>query len=578
MKLSQLFFKTLKEIPQDADTPSHVLMLRAGLMLRLASGIYNYLPLGWRVLKKIQDIVRDEMNLAGGQELLMPALNPAELWQETGRWETMGNNMFRLKDRHSRDFCLGMTHEETITDIVRRLVRSYKELPIMLYQIQTKFRDEPRPRAGVIRAREFIMKDLYSFHTSWDDLNIAYKKMYKGYSNVFNRSGLDFKVVEADSGPIGGDECHEFMVVCESGEDTIYICNNCGYGANSELAHFHYEPEKISDNNLPLPETISTPNVTTIDALAKFLKIKPNNFIKCLIYRVDDSFAAALVRGDRELNEIKLRKALKAKNVELANEDEIERLTGGPLGFSGPIGIKDITIIADDEVVEIKGAVVGGNKRDVHIKNAVYGRDFETSIVSQIRCAVSGDLCPKCKNPLSAERSIELGHIFKLGTKYSESMKAVYLDAEGIEREMIMGCYGIGVSRIIAAVIEKNHDKDGIIWPISVAPFEVIVIPVISNDEKQMKLAEEIYNELKEIGIEVLIDDRDLRPGVKFKDADLLGIPLRLTIGNKAVEENSVEFKIRGEKEQAFVSREDLVERVKSFIKDANEKLKKRCI
>ncbi|MCD6309678.1 MAG: proline--tRNA ligase [Candidatus Eremiobacteraeota bacterium] len=446
--MSRMFLHTLKEVPQDADIPSHILMVRSGMQMKLASGIHNYLPLALRAIRKVEQIVREEMDAAGGQELLMPALNPAELWIESGRWEVMGENMFRLKDRHGRDFCLGMTHEEIITDIVRRSVRSYRELPLLLYQIQTKFRDEPRPRGGITRAREFIMKDLYSFHASWEDLDKTYKAMYRAYSNIFLRAGLDFKVVIADSGAMGGDECHEFMLPSESGEDTMFLCEKCGYAANSEMARFRYnKPEILPPDGEPCRE-VETPGVTTIDDLVIFLKRKPEDFIKCLIYRVDGMFVAALVRGDRDLNEIKLRNALGAKEVILATPSEVEKVTDGPMGFSGPIGLSGITILADYEIQEMRNAVVGANKPDAHIINVSYGRDFKVDRLVELRNTVEGDRCPNCNEEMTVEKGIELGHIFKLGTKYSESLNATFLDENGEEKPIIMGCYGIGITRM----------------------------------------------------------------------------------------------------------------------------------
>ncbi|MCL5037330.1 MAG: proline--tRNA ligase [Chloroflexi bacterium] len=573
MRMSRMFLHTLKEVPQEAEIPSHILMIRSGMLMKVASGIYDYLPLAWRAIRKAEQIVREEMDAAGGQELLMPAITPAELWVESGRWEVMGENMFRLKDRHKRDFGLGMTHEEIITDIVRRSVRSYRELPLILYQIQTKFRDEPRPRGGINRAREFIMKDMYSFHISWEDLDVTYKAMYRAYSNVFLRAGLDFKVVEADSGTMGGDECHEFMLPSESGEDTMFLCGKCGYSANSEMARFHYQkPDDLPPHGDPIVE-IDTPGVSTIDDLVKFLKRKPSDFIKCLIYRVDGELVAALVRGDRDLNETKLRKALGAKEVELATPREIEKATGGPLGFSGPVGLKGIKIIADYEIQELRNAAVGANKADTHIINVSFGRDFEVDELAELRQAVEGDCCPRCHEKMTAERGIELGHIFKLGTKYSDSMKATYLDEKGEDHPIIMGCYGIGVTRIISAAIEKGHDKDGIIWPMSLAPYHVVVMPVVSSNEDQASGAEKLYRDLLERGIETVLDDRDLRPGVKFKDADLLGFPIRAMVGERAIEQGGVEIKIRGGEKPEMVPADKAADYIVDYIKKELDRL-----
>jgi len=577
MKMSRLFFHSLKEVPQDAEVPSHILMIRAGMIMRLASGMYHYLPLGFKALKNIENIVREEMDKAGGQELLMPALNPAEIWKESGRWDEMGDNMFRLKDRNQHEFCLGMTHEEIITEIVRKRVKSYRELPLMLYQIQTKFRDEPRPRGGLIRGREFVMKDMYSFHISWKDLRHTYDKMYKAYSNAFTRCGLNFKVVEADSGAMGGDCCHEFMLASPFGEDTMFYCPACDYAANLELAYFSQPgSEDLSDYG-PEIEQIATPGVSTIEQLSNFLKLPPQSFIKTLIYKTEGRFLAVLIRGDRELNEVKLRKALKVKILEMADAGEIEQATGGPLGFSGPIGLKGVTVIADSEVVGMKNAVAGANLKDYHFRNVAFGRDFKPDMIEQVRNAVEGDLCPKCKEKMAMDRSVEIGHIFQLGTKYSQAMGATFQDENGEEKPVIMGCYGIGVSRMVAAVIEGNNDKDGIIWPVSVAPYKVMVMPVMANSPEQMAVAEQLYRELQAEGIEVLLEDRDLRPGVKFKDADLMGIPVRLVIGDKTLPNGELEFKIRKTGEVRLVKITEAKELVKEFIRKELEELNKNC-
>ena len=566
MRMSRLFFHSLKESPQDAEVPSHILMIRSGMIMRLASGIYHYLPLGFKVLQKIEKIVREEMDEAGGQELLMPALNPAEIWRESGRWNDMGENMFRLKDRGKHDFCLGMTHEETVTEIVRKRVKSYRELPVMLYQIQTKFRDEPRPRGGLIRGREFIMKDAYSFHASWEDLQKTYERMYEAYSRIFTRCGLKFKVVEADSGTMGGDFCHEFMIASPFGEDTMFFCPACGYAANLELTYFYQPPTPENDESGELPEKISTPGVSTIEQLVNYLKLPAHNFIKTLIYKIEDRFVAVLVRGDRELNEVKLRKALKVKVLEMASAEEIEQATGGPLGFSGPLGLKGITVIADTEIVGMKNAVVGANQLDCHYRNVAYGRDFKPDVIEQVRNSATGDLCPKCHTEMVMERSIEIGHIFQLGTKYSQAMGADFQDENGDEKPLIMGCYGIGVSRMASAVIEGSSDKDGIIWPVSIAPYQAIVVPVMATNQEQMQAADQVYRDLKNEGIESLLEDRDLRPGVKFKDADLMGIPFRLTIGDKTLPNGELELKNRRTGEVNLVKIQEAAKLVKEYI------------
>lgn len=576
MKMSNLLLPTLKELPAEAELISHQLMMRAGLMNKLASGIYNYLPLGYRVIKKVEDITREEMDAMGGQELLMPALNPAELWMETGRWEEMGENMFRLKDRHSRDFCLGMTHEEVITDISRRTIKSYKNLPAILYQIQTKFRDEPRPRAGIIRAREFIMKDMYSFHGDAKSLNETYEKAYQAYLNTFKRCGLKTEVVLADPGPMGGGECHEFTVLCNEGEDTVFICPGCGYAASADVADYYYEKKAVAAFDGKPAEKVSTPDVKTIRDLTDFLKRKPSDFIKTIIYEADGNLLAVLVRGDREINETKLKRILGTKNLLMATEEQILELTGGPLGFSGPAGLNGVRIISDFEIQEMKDAVTGANEKDMHFINVNYGRDFKVSEFYSVRNAVDGDICPRCKaTALGMKRGIELGHIFKLGTRYSADMKATYLDETGAEKPFIMGCYGIGITRIVATLIEQSHDKDGIIWPMSIAPYQVLVMPVISNDEKKMSMASAIYDELKSAGVEVILDDRDARPGVKFKDADLVGFPIRITVGDKAVKELKVELRMRATGETLYIERGKVLESVKKIIADEIEKLKK---
>lgn len=568
MRMSKLFIPTLKEVPAEAEITSHRLMLRAGLIRKLASGIYSYLPLGYRVIRKIENIIREVFDSYGAQELLLPALHPIEIWNETGRDEEMGQNMFRLYDRNRRQFCLGMTHEEIITDLARKEIKSYKDLPVAFYQIQTKFRDEPRPRSGIIRAREFVMKDLYSFHRSWESLDDYYKKMYQAYLEVFTRCGMDVQVVLGDPGAMGGDYCHEFMCISQAGEDTLLICGKCGYGSSKVVARFHEgNPEASQEKELAMEEA-DTPDVKSIEDLVCFLKIDARKFLKSMIYRLDNNrFVMAIVRGDRIINEGFLQSQLKTGQLRLAAADEIEKLTGAPMGFSGPVGIRGLEIIADEEVKFMKNFVTGANKKDKHLLNVNLDRDFK-AVFAPIREAEEGDLCPKCSNPLGSARGIELGHIFKLGTKYSDSMKAHYTDEDGREKPFIMGCYGIGVTRIVPSIIEASHDDAGIIWPLGVAPYHIVVIPVVAQDIQQFELAEKIYNQLKNLGYEVVLDDRfDLRAGVKFKDADLIGFPVRIVAG-KAVKDGKLEIKLRNQKESFLVNIEDLFENIKKIFRD----------
>ncbi|MEN6357017.1 MAG: proline--tRNA ligase [Armatimonadota bacterium] len=559
MRASNLFFPTLREVPAEAQMASHRLLLRGGFIRNVAAGIYDYLPLGYKVIKKIEKIVREEMDEQGAQELLMPTMVPAELYQEGGRWDL--DVLFRFKDRNARDYSMGFTHEEVITDIVRRDVRSYRELPLNLYQIQTKGRDEPRPRGGVVRGREFIMLDSYSFDRSWDDLDRAYDKMYVAFSRIIARCGLDAAVVEADSGAIGGKDSQEYTVICDAGEDTLLICESCGYGANAEKCEIGERSIKKSDEELLALELVDTPNTRTIEQVTSFLKKSPKKLVKTLIYKADGEVIAALVRGDREINEPKLRNALGVKSVEMADPETIIKLTGAEVGFAGPVGLKDVKIIADLEVEGMANFVVGGNKTDAHYVNANLGRDFVVTQFADIRVASKGDPCPKCNGTLKTERGMEVGHIFKLGTRYSETMGAKFLDDDGKEKPFIMGCYGMGVSRMLAAIPETHNDKDGIIWPISVAPFEVAVILLNADDEAQCNAATRLYEELQESGVDVLLDERDERPGVKFKDADLMGAPIHVVAGRLA-SEGKVEISLRSTKNKEEVSLDEATARV----------------
>lgn len=543
MRASQLYAPTLRETPAEAEVVSHQLMLRAGMLRKAAGGVYTYLPLAWRVLRKIEAIVREEMDAKGGQELLMPIMQPAELWLESGRWNVYGDEMFRLKDRHNRDFCLGPTHEEMITTLVRSDVRSYRQLPLMLYQMQNKYRDEIRPRFGLMRGREFIMKDLYSFDRDEKGLDESYKKMYEAYSRVFTRCGLQFRAVEADAGAIGGSGTHEFMVIADSGEAAIVYCPDCNYAANvekAELAPIEMEAEDLK----PLTE-VDTPNTKTIKEVAEFLKISATKTIKTLVYQTEKGLVLALVRGDHEANEIKIKNALDCLALDMADEKTILDCIGGASGYFGPVGVQNIKIIADASVMNMYNAVCGANKLDKHYINVNPSRDFKPDFVTDIRLIQPDDSCSHCGTPLKTARGIEVGQVFKLHTKYSKALHASFLDENGKEKPMVMGCYGIGVSRTMAAAIEQNYDDHGIIWPVSIAPYHVVIVPINAKDSNQMALAEKVYSELNTRGIETLLDDRNERPGVKFKDADLIGYPLKITIGPKALNDNQVEVKVR---------------------------------
>jgi prolyl-tRNA synthetase len=545
MYYSQLYIPTLKEKPAEAELISHQLMLRAGLIRKLASGIYSFLPLGVRSLRKMEAIIREEMARGGAQEVYLPALQPAEIWQESGRWEKYGKELIRLQDRHNHEYCLGPTHEEVITDLVRHEIRSYRQLPINLYQIQTKFRDEIRPRFGLMRGREFIMKDGYSFDRDEQGAAQSYQKMFEAYRRVFERAGLRFKAVEADSGAIGGSYSHEFMVLAESGEDAVLACSSCSYAANVERADsldlFEISPqEELKDK-----EKKSTPGRRTVEEVTQFLGVSPQRLVKTLIYQTDKGPAAVLVRGDQEVNETKLAKALDCQELLLAEGPLVEQLTGAPVGFAGAMNLT-LPLWADKTIEGLKNFVMGGNEKDVHYLNLNWGRDIPSPRFADLRLALPGEPCPLCRNPLDAYRGIEVGHVFKLGDKYSRAMKATYLDEQGQEQLMIMGCYGIGVGRTVAASIEQNHDKDGIIWPMALAPFQVIITPVEWNPGTETTTsAQEIYEELTGAGIEALLDDRPERPGIKFKDADLIGIPVRITIGPKGLAEGIVEVRER---------------------------------
>ncbi|HHD2783892.1 TPA: proline--tRNA ligase [Clostridium perfringens] len=567
MKMSNMLVGTLREVPAEAEIESHKLMLRAGLMRKMAAGIYNYMPLGLKVIENVKNIVREEMNNAGAQEFLASALIPAELWQESGRWDAYGAEMFRLKDRHNRDFCLGPTHEEVFTDIVRNEIKSYKQLPLNLYQIQTKYRDERRPRFGVMRSREFIMKDGYSFDKDQEGLDLAYEKMRKAYVNIFNRCGLDAKAVAADSRAIGGSGSAEFMVKSEVGEDDVVFCTACDYAANIEKAPS--TPEHAEKEELMEVEKVETPAVKSIEDLAKFFECSPKKIAKTLIFQADDKVVAVVLRGDREANEVKIANAIgEVIELEMASEEAVKEATGAAVGFAGPMGIKVDMLLVDQEVANMYNFIIGANETDMHLKNVNYGRDFE-GIVGDFRNVTIGEKCPECGKEITISRGTEVGHIFKLGTKYSESMGATFIDEDGKAKPFIMGCYGIGVTRTVASIIEQHNDENGIIWPLEVAPYHVSVIPANVKNEEQATKAEEIYNELRKMGVEALLDDRKERAGVKFKDSELMGIPMRITVG-KMIGEGQVEFKLRNGGEVETLSIEEVYNRVREEFERAN--------
>jgi prolyl-tRNA synthetase len=571
MKLSNMLISTLREVPAEAEISSHQLMLRAGMMRKMASGVYNFMPSGIRVIKKIENIVREEMDKAGAQEFLASALLPAELWKESGRWDVFGPEMFRLKDRNEREFCLGPTHEEVFTDIAKTEIKSYKQLPLNLYQIQTKYRDERRPRFGVMRSREFIMKDAYSFDKDYESLDISYMEMYNAYTNIFKRCGLDCSAVEADSGAMGGSGSAEFMVKSEVGEDEVVFCSSCTYAANMEKAPSTAE-EQPKEDMLEINK-VETPNVKTIEELVKFFKTTEKKFAKTLIYKADNKIVAVMVRGDRAVNETKVINAIGgAIEFDMASVEIVQEATSAQVGFAGPIGIKSDILLVDEEVSKMYNFIVGANSTGYHYENVNYGRDFQGR-VGDFRNVIQGDKCPKCGEPLTIARGVEVGHIFKLGTKYSEAMGATFIDENGEDKPLVMGCYGIGINRTMAAIIEQHHDDNGITWPLAIAPYHVIVVPVVTKDEEQMRVAEKLYTELKDLGVEVLMDDRNERVGVKFKDSDLMGIPMRITVGKK-ISEGKAEFKLRTAADNEIISIDDIVERVMREFKNNDFKFK----
>ncbi|HVZ73521.1 MAG TPA: proline--tRNA ligase [Polyangia bacterium] len=569
MRLSQTLMPTLKEAPAEAEVPSHIFMVRGGYMRKVAAGIYSFLPLGQKVVQKVARIIREEMNRAGASEVFMPAIIPAELWQESGRWDQYGAQLLRLKDRKGGDFVVGPTHEEVVCALVRGDVRSWRQLPINLYQIQTKFRDELRPRAGLMRGREFIMKDAYSFHVDEKDAKREYENMYKAYQRIFTRCGLAFRAVEADTGAIGGSMSHEFQVLAETGEDALVACDNCDYAANVEQAATR-KATAAAPAAKEAMKAISTPGKHSIADVSALLKLPATSFVKTLIYLADGKPVAVLVRGDREVNEIKLRKALGVKDVVLASDAGVREVTGAAVGFAGPVGLKapNVAIFADDEVLAMADFVVGANKTDEHLSGVNVGRDFTPTATGDYRQAAPGDACPRCDTGhFKGYKGIEVGHVFFLGRKYSVPMGVTFLDVDGQEKPAEMGCYGIGVTRIVAAAIEQHHDKDGIVWPVPLAPYEVAVLELQQDDDNLIATAKKIYEDLQEAGIEVLYDDRDERAGVKFKDADLIGIPYRIALGKKGLAEGVVELKLRRSPEVRKIKIDEIVPLVIAEVK-----------
>lgn len=561
MKMSNLYMPTLRQVPAEAEIPSHQLLLRAGMIRKLVSGVYSYLPLGYRTIRKIENIVREEMDNQGAQELLMSAIQPKELWEKSGRWDNFGPEMFKLRDRNDREFCLGPTHEEYFTNLIKDEVNSYKQLPLIIYQIQTKYRDEKRPRFGVIRAREFIMKDAYSFDVDEEGMKLSYQKMWDAYDAIFTRLKLNYKVVQGDTGAMGGKVSHEFMAMSDVGEGRIAYCKACDYAATDEKAYVVIDIE--DDENLLDIEKIYTPGIKTIEDLTNFLKIEEKKFGKAIILKAAGKPIVVLIPGNRELNETKLINYLKIAEheLEMADEETIKEITRADKGFTGPIGLKGARLIVDERITKMRNIVVGANETDYHLKNVNYGRDFQAEVVEDLLLVEEGDICPNCGNKLYIDRGIEVGNIFQLGTKYSKSLNATFLDENGKEREFVMGSYGVGVSRSVAAIVEQYHDEKGIIWPFVVAPYHVIITVVNTKKEEQIALGERLYNELKNKGIEVLLDDRNESAGVKFNDRDLIGIPARITVG-KLASDGIVEFSLRKSSEKEELKAEDIYDRI----------------
>jgi prolyl-tRNA synthetase len=571
MRYSQLLLPTLKETPADAEVVSHKLLLRAGFMRKLTSGVYSYLPMGLASIRKVEQIVREEMNKAGAQELLMPMVQPADLWQESGRWEKYGPELLRFTDRHQRESCLGPTHEEVITDLIRREIHSYRNLPLNLYQIQTKFRDEIRPRFGLMRGREFIMKDGYSFDATEEGAETTYQKMYDAYLRIFKRCGLSFRAVEADTGTIGGSFSHEFMVLADTGEDTLAICKDCNYAANMEKAAVQ-QPTASETEMEPL-QKVETPGKRKVEAVCEFLNIEPSQLVKTMVYLADDKPIGVLVRGDHEVQPVKLKNLIGAVEVELADDKQVFDATGVPSGYLGPIDLQ-IPVVADQEVETLRNFTIGANEKNFHVQNVNLGRDFTVQKIADLRQITENDPCPDCGGTIELTKGIEVGHIFKLGDSYSKAMNATFQDSNGVDQLFIMGCYGIGVSRTVAAAIEQNHDEHGIIFPLPLAPFQVVILNLDPKSEKISGAAEDFYRELQEEGIEVLLDDRDERPGIKFKDGDLIGIPYRVTIGKRFDQQGEIEIRRRGNGETnslpAVKAKKELIKMIQAEFADTH--------
>ncbi|MFA5255078.1 MAG: proline--tRNA ligase [Candidatus Omnitrophota bacterium] len=567
MRWTESLIPTLKEDPQDAEVISHKLMIRAALVRKLFSGAYSYLPLGLKVLQKVSNIIREEMNSSGAQEVLLPAMHPPELWKKTGRYELLGAVLIKFKDRHNKELVLGPTHEEIITDLIANNIKSYKDLPLILYQIQTKFRDEPRPRFGVMRTSEFIMKDAYSFDRDVEGMEANYKKMYDAYCRIFTRCGLPYIPVEADPGMMGGNISHEFMVPSEAGEDIIAVCRKCKYAASTQIAVCKISGSAVKGTvkRLPIAE-VETPDIKTIEKVSEFLKVEPSKLVKTLLYKADGKVVALLLRGDFEANETKLKNYLKSSFLELADEKVVEAITGAPAGFSGPVSLKDVRIVADNSVKNMANFVTGANRKDAHLINVNMGRDFEVKEFADLRIITKDDKCPSCGKDIDITRAIEIGHTFKLGTKYSETLGAKILEQDGKTVTAIMGCYGIGVTRIIPALIETSNDKDGIIWPISIAPYQIIIVALNVASKKVKEVSEEVYGDLIKAGYEALFDDRDISAGIKFKDADLIGIPIQIIIGEKNAKRDMIEIKNRRDRSVIEVKSKDAVTHLKQLI------------
>ena len=574
MKMSRMYIRTLRETPAEAVLPSHILMIRTGMIRKIVSGIYGYMPIGKRVLEKVSGIVREEMDASGAEEILMSALQPAELWQESDRWGAYGPEMWRIRDRNDREFCLGPTHEEIFTDIIRNGVSSYRQLPVTLYQIQTKYRDEARPRFGLMRSREFLMKDAYSFDRDQEGLDQSYQIMYDAYTRIFTRMGLTFRPVEADSGAIGGNASHEFTALAENGESSIVYCDHCDMAATDERAELRDDPPSPESEVVKELTEVETPGTKTIEMVADYLNLDQKQTIKALLYETYDDdgnvsgYVAAFLRGDRQANLVKIVNALDIPEhaIAFADEQKMAAATGCVAGFTGPVGLKNCTVVADTEIIGLKNLCAGANKENYHLLNVNYGRDYTADIVANIKMIEEGDPCPVCGAPVKFTRGIEVGQVFKLGTKYSAPMGAVYKDENMEEHDIVMGCYGIGVSRSMAAIVEQYHDDDGILWPVPVAPYHVIITVMKIKDDTQMALAEKMEKELTALGIETIVDDRDERPGVKFKDADLIGIPVRITVGRRAGE-GIVEYKLRRESDKIELTVDEAIARAAEFIR-----------